>query len=144
MSVKGTKAGAGANAQLQPMLALCRPNDTASKAAGCLKSLAQRHETHPMEWEELKGREANALCDLAVVVGFIQDLSPAISMPPLSRKQGQMFVSRSQELEAELNSIRGEVDLRGFVVPIDNLREPGVAEAALKALDHFIVERTGS
>ncbi|KXX74300.1 hypothetical protein MMYC01_208563 [Madurella mycetomatis] len=144
VSVKDTKAGVGSNAQLQSMLALCRPNATASKAADCLKSLVQRHETHPIEREELRGQEADALCDLAVVVGFIQDLSSAISMPSLSRKKGQMFVSRSQDLEAELNNIKGEVDLRDFVVPIDNLREPGMAEGALKVLDHFIVERTGT
>ncbi|GAB1309966.1 hypothetical protein MFIFM68171_00176 [Madurella fahalii] len=144
VSMKDIKNGAGSNAQLQPMLALCRANTTSSAAADCLKNLAQRHELHPMEREELEGREADALCDLAVVVGFIQDLSPAISMPSLSRKKGQMFVSRSQELEAELNKIKDEIDLRDFVVPIDNLLEPGMAEGALKALDHFIVERTGT
>lgn len=144
VSMRDVKKGPGSDLQLQTMLDICRPNTGASKTAGLLKDLLQRYESHPVEQEDLQEREFGALCDLAAVVGFMQDLSPAISMPALSRKKGQMFVSRSQDLEAELNKIKDEVDLRDFVVPIDNLLEPGMAEGALKALDRFIIEKTGT
>ncbi|KAI6355304.1 hypothetical protein MCOR25_008239 [Pyricularia grisea] len=65
-------------------------------------------------------------------------------MPPLSRKKGQMFVSRAQELEAELNQTKGDLDLRNFACPIDNLLQPGMALASLGVLDKFVIENTGT
>ncbi|KAF6820633.1 hypothetical protein CPLU01_12722 [Colletotrichum plurivorum] len=65
-------------------------------------------------------------------------------MPPLSRKKGQLFVSRAQELEAELNQLKKDLDVGDYAVPIDNLLEPGMAEGALKTLDAFVVERSGT
>jgi hypothetical protein len=106
--------------------------------------LSSHHETYPAEQEKLEGREVEVLCDLAVIIGFIHDLSPLISIPPLSRKKGQSFVLKLIELEAELNQLRAQIDLRDFAVPISNLLESGMAEGALRALDEFIIAKAGT
>ncbi|KAJ9611720.1 hypothetical protein H2200_004904 [Cladophialophora chaetospira] len=130
--------------QLHYMLRLCDPSVNATKAVEWMKKLGDLYSAHPEELEKLGERESDALCDMAIVVYFIQDLAPVISMPSLSRKQGQMFSARSQDLDAEMNKLKTQLDLRDFVVPIDNLLEPGVASDALKALDHFVVENQGT
>lgn len=55
-----------------------------------------------------------------------------------------MYASGLEKFRTELNALKTEVDLINFAVPIDNLLEPGVAEAPLIAFDQFIVDRTGS
>ncbi|EJT76681.1 hypothetical protein GGTG_06597 [Gaeumannomyces tritici R3-111a-1] len=133
-----------ADPQLHYVLRLCQDTTDASKAVDWITKLTELHEAHPEERKRLSNEEADALSDLAAIIGFTWEVSPAISMPPLSRKKGQLFVSRSQDLEAELNMARKEVDLRDYVLPIDNLLEPGVAKAALGALDQFVVDKTGT
>ncbi|KAH7017420.1 hypothetical protein EDB80DRAFT_704864 [Ilyonectria destructans] len=130
--------------QLHFVLRLCQPETNAVKAVDWINKLSKLHETYPTEREKLCDREASSLCDLAVIIGFIQDLSSAIPMPSLSRKKGQLFVSRSQELERELSLLKKQVDLRDFAVPIDNLLEPNMAENALKTLDQFIIDQAGT
>ena len=49
-------------------------------------------------------------------------------MPPISVKKGQLYVSALKALIAEMDPLKAEIDLTGFVVPIDNLLEPGLAE----------------
>ncbi|KAF6811521.1 hypothetical protein CSOJ01_05654 [Colletotrichum sojae] len=130
--------------QLHYILRLCHPDTNAIKVVDLIKKLSELHQAHPAEREKLTEREAKSLGDLAVIVAFIQDLSPAVSMPSLSRKKGQLFVSRAQELEAEFNRLKKDLDVGDFVVPIDNLLEPGMAEGALKTLDAFVFERSGT
>lgn len=65
-------------------------------------------------------------------------------VPPFSRKNGQVFISRHQDLASELGQLKKKVDLREFAVPIDNLLEPNVADKALAALDGFMTESSGS
>lgn len=130
--------------QLHYMLRLCQGETTAAKAVDWMDKLATFHKSYPKDRENIQEREFNAFGDLAVVVAFIQDLSPGISLPPLSRNKGQLFVSRTRELETELSSLKAEIDLTDFVAPIDNLLEPGVAEKALNALDQYIIDKTGS
>ncbi|KAK4234055.1 hypothetical protein C8A03DRAFT_38185 [Achaetomium macrosporum] len=158
---------AKADAQLHYMMRLCQAETTPQDAVNWLRKLAGFNESHPTARERIEEREADALNDLAVIVGFIQDLSPAISMPPVSRKKGQMFVSRLQDLEAEV-VLRGrrrtgrttvywnhlesaavvqpkdQVDLLDFALPIDNLLEPGMSEGALKKLDQFVIDKVGT
>ena len=134
----------GEDPQLHYMLRLCQPETTAVKAVDWFKKISDLHNSHPSECGRLTEREYGALGDLAVIVAFIYEMSPVISMPSLSRKKGQMFVSRSQDLNAELSEVKKNVDLLDFAVPIDNLLEPGMAEAALKALDDFVVDKAGS
>jgi hypothetical protein len=132
------------NPQLLYMLRLCQPETTAAKAIDWIKKLDDLHRAHPLEREAMAEREADALSDMAIIVSFVQSLSPVISMPAFHRKKGQLFVSKSNGLEAELNQLKTQVDLAEFAVPIDNLLEPGMAEGALSTLDQFIVEKTGS
>ncbi|KAK7419619.1 hypothetical protein QQX98_003210 [Neonectria punicea] len=132
------------DAQLHYMLRLCQLDTTPSKAVDWMTKLSDLHKAHPLEREKLEEREVDSLSDLAVIIGFIQDLSSMIALPAASRKKGQSFVAGSQELEAELNKLKSQIDLRDFAVPIDNLKEPGVAQSALETLDRFIVEKTGT
>lgn len=135
---------AKADKQLYYMMRLCQAETTPKDAADWLKKLAEFTESHPTAREQMGEREADALNDLAVVVGFIQDLSLLVSMPSLSHEKGQMFVSQSQNLEAELVGLKDQIDLLDFALPIDNLLEPGMAEGALKKLDRFIIDKVGT
>ncbi|WQF78144.1 hypothetical protein CDEST_03158 [Colletotrichum destructivum] len=132
------------NPQLHYVLRLCQPDTTASKAVEWLKKLADLHQAHPSERENLDESEFESLCDLAIAIVFVQDLSRTVTMPAPSRKKGQLFVSRSQELEAELNNLKTDLDLRDFAAPIDTLLEPGMTEGALRTLDQFIVDKAGA
>jgi hypothetical protein len=126
------------------MLRLCQLETNALKATDWMKKLSDLHEAHPSEREKLEEREADSLSDLAIITSFMQDILPVISMSSLSRKKNQMFVARSQELDAEMNELKSKLDLRDFVVPIDNILEPGVASKTLDLLDHFIIENAGT
>lgn len=130
--------------QLHYMLRLCQPETNAAKAVHWIKKLDDLHRSHPEDREALQEREIDALFDLAVIIGFIHSLTPTISMPALNRKKGHPFVSRSGELEAELNRLKPEIDLADFVIPIANLLEPGMTEGALRTVDKFIIEKTGT
>ncbi|KAK1993732.1 hypothetical protein LX36DRAFT_242556 [Colletotrichum falcatum] len=130
--------------QLHYVLRLCHPDTTASKAIEWLKKLTDLQQAHPSEREKLDEGEFESLCSLAVAVAFIQDLSRTVTLPAPSRKKAMLFVSRSQELEAELGNIKADLDLRDFAAPIDNLLEPGMTEGALKALDQFVVDKAGA
>ncbi|OAA44734.1 ipa protein [Cordyceps fumosorosea ARSEF 2679] len=132
------------NPQLEYMLRLCQPETNASRAIDWMKKLSDLHRAHPLEREKIVEREFDSLHDLAVVIGFTMDLSGVVSMPPFSRKSKLGFVSKQQELETELNQLKKPVDLRDFVVPIDNLLEPGIAATALRVLDEFVVEKAGT
>ncbi|KAI1207470.1 uncharacterized protein F4807DRAFT_469291 [Annulohypoxylon truncatum] len=132
------------NPQLYYLLHLCQPETNVKKAVGWLQKMDQLHKSHPQEREDLQEREADSLCDLAIITGFTQSLSASFPMPSFSRNKGRMFVSRMEELETELTQIKTQIDLTDFVAPIDNLLEPGVAETALKTLDRFILEKMGT
>lgn len=129
---------------LHHLLLLCQPETTASKTVDWLQKLGVIHDKESLKREEMTSGETEALYGLAIVVSFIKDLCSAISVPALSHKKAQLFVTKFQGLEAELNKIKDEVDLRDFAVPIDNLLEPGMAEGALTALEKFVVDMTGT
>ncbi|CAI0644495.1 unnamed protein product [Colletotrichum noveboracense] len=120
------------------------PFTAPSNATDWLKKLGDLYTAHPTERERLDERQADALFDLAVIVGFVQDLSSAVTVPSCSSKKGRAFVKRSRELEAELTSLKTEIDLRDYAVLIDNLLEPGMAEGALAALEEFVVANAGT
>jgi hypothetical protein len=130
--------------QLHHLLRLCQPEITAVKAVEWLKKIDELQSVNPGARDTLFEGEVDALGDLAVIVVFIQSLSTTIPMPAFNRKKGQQFVAGTVELEAELNQIKPELDLGDFAIPIDNLLEPGVADAALKAFNAFIIEKTGT
>ena len=130
--------------QLHYLLRLCQPETTAAKAIDWLQKLGDLHSSHPEERDRLQAREVESLANLAIITAFISDITPTISMPAASKKKSQLFVSRVHDLEAELNLLKKDLDLLDFASPIDNLLEPGMAEGALKALDDFIVDKTGT
>ncbi|KAK1752278.1 hypothetical protein QBC47DRAFT_328954 [Echria macrotheca] len=132
-----------ADPQLFYMLRLCQQETTAAKAADWLRELHLRHTSHPEDRQKLDSKETEALGNLEVIVSFISDLASVVSVPTPSRKKGQMFISRAHDLEAELKNYKKNLDLLDFAVPIDNLLEPGMADGALKALDDFIVAKSG-
>ncbi|KAF4836008.1 hypothetical protein CGCSCA4_v012553 [Colletotrichum siamense] len=120
------------------LLRLCQPSTALSNATDWMKRLGDLYTAHPTERERLEERQADALFDLAVIVGFVQDLSSAVTLPSCSNKKGRAFVKRSRELEAELTALKTEIDLRDYAVPIDNLLEPGMAEGALASLEEGV------
>lgn len=130
--------------QLHHMLRLCQPKLNVSTATTWIKKLGEYQEAHPRERENLEDREADSLGDLAIIIEFIQDLSSVLPIPSFSNKKGQMFAAKSQVVESELNQTKDQLDLLDYVVPIDNLLEPGVASEALKKLDQFIIEKSGT
>ncbi|KAG7055905.1 Ipa protein [Colletotrichum scovillei] len=65
-------------------------------------------------------------------------------MPPPSRRKGQMLIIRAQELEAEINELKKDLDLSEFAVPVSKLKEQGKTEGALKRLDEFLVAEAGA
>ncbi|KAI8948680.1 hypothetical protein F4801DRAFT_442959 [Xylaria longipes] len=138
------EALAGGDQQLHCLLRLCQVEVTAHKAVDWLTKLEELHSKSTIARDDLREGEIDALSDLAIIVAFIQSLSQAISMPAFNRHKGQRFVAGAAELETELNKAKPEIDLSNFAVPIDNLLEPGMAEAALKAFDAFIIDKTGT
>ncbi|KAJ9299333.1 hypothetical protein DTO271G3_2955 [Paecilomyces variotii] len=123
--------------QLHYMLRLCQSETNSANAVDWIKKLSGLHEAHQTERERLTEIEAESLCDLAVIVGFIQDLSSVLPVPSVSRKTGQLFISKYQESDAELNQLGKDINLHDYVAPINNLLEPGMAESALNTLDHL-------
>jgi hypothetical protein len=132
------------NPQLHYMMRLCQAETDESKAVAWIKKLDGLHRSHPSERDVMKQREWDSFSDLAVIAGFVQSLSTSLLLPPINRRKGQMFISRSKETADELDPLKTQIDLADFSVPIDNLMEPGMAEGALNALDQFIVDKTGT
>lgn len=132
------------NAQLYYLLRLCRPDTTAVKAVEWIKKLDEFHNAHPDAVEDLAYGQADALAELIIIASFIQSLSGILPIPTFSRKKAQLFATKCAALEASLNEIKPEIDISDYAVPIDNLREPGMTEAALNALDDFVKKRTGN
>jgi hypothetical protein len=145
VSVKGSPEDLTvSDPQLHYMLRLCQSKLTVSTAIPWITKLSELHESHPRERETLEDREADSLGNLAMIIGFVQELSSIVPIPCFSNNKGRMFASELQEVESELNEIKDQLDLLDFVVPIDNLLEPGVAHEALKKLDQFTIEKSGT
>lgn len=130
--------------QLHYVLRLCQPKLEVTNATMWIQKLSELHEAHPMERDKLCHDEIDSLANMAVIVGFIRDLSSVIAMPSFATNKGQTFISRFQEMQNKLNDIKGQLDVTDFVVPIDNLLVPGMAEDALETLNAFIHEKTGN
>ncbi|KAK5651862.1 hypothetical protein OQA88_11631 [Cercophora sp. LCS_1] len=130
--------------QLYYILRLCEPEATAAEAVDWVVKLDDLHNSHPSECERLAKGVLEGFGDLAAIVSFIYASSETLSMPSPSRNEGQMFVAGSQDLDVELGELKKKIDVLDFAAPIDNLLAPGVARAALKALDDFVIENAGS
>jgi hypothetical protein len=77
-------------------------------------------------------------------VTFIKSLSSVTPLPAVSNKKAGYFVAGFLALEEELKQLKTGIDLGDFVIPIDNLLEPGMADGALTALHQYILEKTGT
>ncbi|RFU24060.1 hypothetical protein B7463_g12281, partial [Scytalidium lignicola] len=132
------------NPQLHYLLRLCQASTDATKAVVWIKNIDGLHQSHPSERDTMTERELDSFGDLAVISSFIQSLSALLPLPPVNLKNAKLYVSKSKQLAAELDSLKTQIDLSDFAVPIDNLLEPGMAESALDALDRFIVNKTGT
>ncbi|KAI0467412.1 hypothetical protein F4859DRAFT_518105 [Xylaria cf. heliscus] len=135
---------AGVDNQLHYLLRLCQEELTAPQAVDCLKKLEELQRNNPSVRDDLNEAVIDALNDLAISVAFIESLSQAVPIPAFNRRGGRLFVTGAAELEIKLNQIKLELDLSSFVNPIGNLLEPGKAEAALKAFDAFMINKTGT
>ncbi|KLP16144.1 Uncharacterized protein LW94_13832 [Fusarium fujikuroi] len=130
--------------QLHYLLRLCQPETTVTKAVEWMQKLSDLYRAHPLEREKLRDRESRTLYDMAAIIAFVQDLSAVYSLPSSSRKKCTVLVAGLQDVGAELDQIKKEVDLRDYAAPIDNLLEPGVSDRALEALDQFVIDKTGT
>ncbi|KLO92189.1 Uncharacterized protein LW93_7818 [Fusarium fujikuroi] len=130
--------------QLHYLLRLCQPETTVTKAVEWMQKLSDLYRAHPLERERLQDRESRTLYDMAAIIAFVQDLSAVYSLPSSSRKKCTVLVAGLQDVDAELDQIKKEVDLRDYAAPIDNLLEPGVSDRALEALDQFVIDKTGT
>ncbi|KAF5617606.1 uncharacterized protein FTJAE_12624 [Fusarium tjaetaba] len=130
--------------QLHYLLRLCQPETTVTKAVDWMQKLSGLYKAHPLERERLQERESRTLYNMAAIIAFVQDLSAVYVLPSPSRKKGTVLVSALQEVGADLDLIKREVDLCDYAAPIDNLLEPGVSPKTLEALNTFVKGRTST
>ncbi|KAI0552434.1 hypothetical protein F4679DRAFT_592436 [Xylaria curta] len=130
--------------QLQYVLRLSQAEVTIPKAAYWLAKLGEMQTNSPFFRNMLHNGVIEALDDLGETVAFIQSLSRALSLPAINRESGQRFITGATELEIELNQLKPELDLSDFAVPSGKFLKSGMEEAALKALDAFIIDKTGT
>ncbi|KAK4623624.1 O-acetyltransferase PaAT-1 [Fulvia fulva] len=128
--------------QVHYILQLCHPDTTPKQAVEWIQKLDAHNAKFAGDHARLLEDEMTALGGLAVIVSFIQAMSTTISLNP-SGKQAQRFVSRSAKLVEELNRLKSQADFGDHVIPMYNILEPGVATAALQALNDFVVHTTG-
>ncbi|OJJ66190.1 hypothetical protein ASPBRDRAFT_59870 [Aspergillus brasiliensis CBS 101740] len=130
--------------RLHYILRLCQNETTAPKAVDWIKKLDDLQRTDPTEREKTTDLEYDAFSDLAVTAAFVQSVSASLALPPLTAKKGQAYLSKLKNLAAELEPLKKEIDLSEYAIPIDNLREPGMAQGALAALDQLIIDKTSA
>jgi hypothetical protein len=130
--------------QLHYILRLCQDETNWSGATQWLQKLEGLHRAHPLEQDKLSEHEFETLGDLAIIITFIQSLSSIEQMPVANHKKSQPFVGGYAALGNEVTQLKEGLDLGNFVIPIDNLLEPGMAEGALTTLDRYINEKTGT
>ncbi|PYH67985.1 uncharacterized protein BO88DRAFT_454878 [Aspergillus vadensis CBS 113365] len=126
------------------MLRLCQTETTPPKAVDWVKKLHGLQRTEPVEMEQTTELEYDAFSDLAVTAAFAQSVSASLALPPATTKKGQMYLSKFGNLDAELEPLRREIDLSGYAIPIDDLRQPGMAQGALATLGQLVIEKTGA
>lgn len=101
--------------------------------------------SHPEEQNRLlKEREWELYSDLAVTISFLQNLAASLPIPAPRQTKGQVLGSKSVVLAIELNGIKTGLNLLDFASPLSNLVDPEMAAATLKALDKFVVRKTGT
>ncbi|PYI09466.1 hypothetical protein BO78DRAFT_438093 [Aspergillus sclerotiicarbonarius CBS 121057] len=122
-------------------LRLCQTDSTAVKAMDWIKKLDELQRYHPIDREAMAESEFDAFGDLAMTTSFIESLSASLPMPSSSQKKGDAYLDRLKDLFTAFDSLKTQVDLSSYAMPIEKLLQPGKAEGALKALDRFIVSK---
>ncbi|KKZ61514.1 hypothetical protein EMCG_00593 [[Emmonsia] crescens] len=131
------------NPQLHFTLHLCKPEADLSRVKNWIKKLDDLQQSRPME---LNDSGFDAFCDLAAITSFIHAFPTPLPLPRTNHKKRQRhtYVTKLKALCAEIDSLETRIDLSASAVPMDNLLEPGMADATLNRLNQFIIDNTGS
>lgn len=145
VSMKGQPADCTvSDPQLHYVLQLCHPDTSPANAVQWIQKLDDHNSRYKDDRGKLTDEQVTALGDLAIIVSFMHTVSTSIGTTQLSRKSGILFVSRLDELDAELNQIKNDADLGDYLIPMNNLLEPSVATSALHAMDDYVAKMTGA
>ncbi|KAK2738934.1 ipa protein [Colletotrichum kahawae] len=116
------------------------PETTPQKAHGCIGELFKLyHKTNFEKYGETLPRDAFETMGLLSLSAAV-NLSLAQKGPVPSRKKAQFFVTRAQELEAELNRLKADL---GPVLTKKAL-DDGHIDGALERLDEIVAEKVGA
>ncbi|KAK1993761.1 hypothetical protein LX36DRAFT_673622 [Colletotrichum falcatum] len=132
---------------MRHVVRLCQPETTAEDAPEWLEALRDLCGRDPGGLaRQLRAHEADALAELVAILNFVGGLTGAAAMPPVNgRKRIKgLFASRCQRVDRDLVALRGRIDLTLFTVPLVRLEKPEVAEEAVRALNKFCEQETGS
>ncbi|OOF90355.1 hypothetical protein ASPCADRAFT_179201 [Aspergillus carbonarius ITEM 5010] len=118
------------------MLRLCQTDSTPSKAVDRIKGLHDLFQSDSTQRARITQQEFDALSDLAATTSFAQYLSASLPMPSacLKKDQNPTYMRRLKDRFTKLEGSKHKVDIITYAVPINNLLEPGMAEAALNAI----------
>ena len=130
--------------QLYYALRLCRPRSNTSNAMVWLEKLGDLHQRRPKVRKRIEQDAATEFFEVALILGFSQDLADIVPKPPFSQKQNQVFGNKIQELDNELKRLRDQIDLQDFAAPLSHLDTPGMSEAAMRAVDDFVTQKMGA
>ncbi|KAK2029208.1 hypothetical protein LX32DRAFT_663378 [Colletotrichum zoysiae] len=137
------------DAWTRAIVRVCHPETTAEAAFEQLEELKSLSAIglEKIAEEEARPGEADALVDFIETTRFIGDLAEAVPLlPPVNGKKRSkgLFVSKCQRAHKDAFALRGKVDLGQFVVPSVRLGKPEVAAGALRTIDDFCRDKTGS
>ncbi|TPX07596.1 uncharacterized protein E0L32_010695 [Thyridium curvatum] len=132
------------NPQMHLLLRLCRSETDTREVARLVPRLVRRQRIHPDEREILTVAEAEAFAQLKVTAEFAADLSTLLYLPPPKPKAQGPFAGRLEDLDMDISKWKEEIDLLDCFAPLNNLLEPGVALAAFKTIDSFMLDKAGT
>ncbi|KAF4819279.1 hypothetical protein CGCSCA5_v004617 [Colletotrichum siamense] len=122
------------------LLRLCQPETTPQKAHGWIEQLSKLHlKTGFDKYGATLPRDAFETMGLLSLSAAV-NLSLAQKGPVPSRKKAQFFVTRAQELEAELNRLKSDLG----PVLTKNALDDGLIGSALERLDEIVAEKLGT
>ncbi|KAF0328624.1 hypothetical protein GQ607_004036 [Colletotrichum asianum] len=125
---------------LHILLRLCQPETTPQKAHGWIEQLSKLYlKTDFDKYGATVPRDAFETMGLLSLSAAV-NLSLAQKGPVPSRKKAQFFVTRAQELEAELNRLKSDLSPVLTKKALDN----GLIDDALERLDEIVAEKVGA
>ncbi|KAI7490427.1 hypothetical protein KC351_g647 [Hortaea werneckii] len=130
--------------QLHYILRLCHTDTNHKDAVQWIQKLDEHNTQHADDRQRLSETQVFALGDLAIIVSFMHSLSSCLTMASRSTKAGVFFTGRIDRLNEELSQYKAEADFGDHLVPMDSILKPQAASNALKALDDYMVERSGA